>query len=131
MCCFKTRSQPARVLTVLSSLVALSGIAILALAVRFAVAESFFTVKTSKGDIVNEDIDYFKNISYGTLLGAGCAAFFTGFLGFFFTCCKKKYYAVFFGLLLSFSWVFIIILGAILTGVSYGSQNIIDAVCDG
>ena len=45
-CCFKTRKQPAVALTILSSLVFLCGIAIAALAIRFAVGDSFFTVKT-------------------------------------------------------------------------------------
>jgi len=122
-CCFKTRRTPAIWLSVLSALVLLAGIAIAALAIRFGVGDSFFNVKTLKGEVSNEDIDKFKNIGFGILLGAGCVAFLTGFFGFFFTCCKKKCYAVIFGIFLSFTWVIIIVLGAIITAVSYGSQS--------
>ena len=132
MCgCFKTRRQPAIILTVLSSLVLLCGVVIVALAARFAVGESFFTAKTLNGDITHKDLDQFKNISYGILLGAGCVAFLTGFFGFFFTCCKKKCYAVIFGIFLSSTWIVIIFIGTVLTGISYGSQNAIEAFCNG
>jgi cation transporter-like permease len=98
---------------------------IAALAIRFAVGDSFFTVKTLQGDITDINVDKFKNISFGILLGAGCIAFATGFFGFFLTCCKKKCYAVIYGIFLSFTWVIILILGCIVTAVSYGSQSAI------
>ena len=112
-------------------MVFICGIVIAALAIRFAVGDSFFTVKTLQGDISDVDIDRFKNISFGILLGAGCIAFLTGFFGFFFTCCKKKCYAVIFGIFLSFTWIIIIVLGCIVTAVSYGSQSAIQSFCDG
>lgn len=44
--CFKTRKQPAIVLSVLSALVLIAGAAIAALAIRFGVGDSFFNIKT-------------------------------------------------------------------------------------
>ena len=104
---------------------------IAALAIRFAVGDSFFTIKTLQGEVSDVDIDRFKNISFGILLGSGIIAFLTGFFGFFFTCCKKKCYAIIFGIFLSFTWLVIIVLGCIVTTVSYGSQSAIQAFCDG
>jgi cation transporter-like permease len=99
----------------------LIGIVISALAIRFAVGDSFFTVKTLQGDISDVNVDRFKNISFGILLGAGIIAFSTGFFGFFFTCCKTKCFAVIYGVFLSFTWIIILVLGCIVTAVSVGS----------
>lgn len=124
-CCFKTRKTPAIALSVLSALVFICGVVIAALAIRFAVGDSFFTVKTLQGDISDINVDRFKNISFGILLGAGCIAFATGFFGFFLTLCNRRCYAVIYGIFLSFTWVIILVLGCIVTAVSYGSQSAI------
>jgi hypothetical protein len=107
------------------------GIVISALAIRFAVGDSFFTVKTLQGDISDVEVDKFKNISFGILLGAGIIAFSTGFFGFFFTCCKSKSFAVIYGIFLSFTWIIILVLGCIVTAVSVGSQSTLESFCEG
>ena len=129
--CFKSRKQPALALTILSVLIFCIGIAISALAIRFAVGDSFFTIKTLKGDIAEVDVDKFKNVSFGILLGAGIVAFATGFFGFFFTCCKSKSFAVIYGIFLSFTWIIILVLGCIVTAVSVGAPSELQAFCDG
>lgn len=122
-CCFKSRKQPALAITILSSLVLIAGIVISALAIRFAVGSSFFTIATLTGTPADINVNNFKNVSFGILLGAGLTALATGVFGFFFTCCKKPCYAIIYGVFLSVTWVIIIILGAIVTGVSYGSTG--------
>ena len=84
-----------------------------------------FTVKTLEGDISDINVDKFKNTSFGILLGAGCIVFATGFFGFFFTCYKRKCYAVIYGIFLFFTWVILLVLACIVTAVSNGSQSAI------
>ena len=78
----------------------------------------------------------FKNVSFGILVGAGGVAFLTGFFGFFLAskCCagsKGRSFAVVYGIFLSFTWIIIIVLGAIVTAVSYGSAAQISGFCTG
>jgi len=122
-CCFKTRKTPAIILSILSALVLIAGCVIAAFAIHFAVGDSFFNIKTLKGDVSDVQIDNFKNVSFGILLGAGIVAFATGFFGFFFTCCKKRCYAVIYGIFLSFTWIIILVLGCIVTAVTYSSAE--------
>jgi hypothetical protein len=103
----------------------IAGAVVVGLAVRFQVGDSMFNIKTLSDAIKGEGLpadltlDRFKNISFGILVGAGGVGVLTGIFGFFFTCCKSKCYAVMYGIFLSVTWVVIIILGAILTAVSY------------
>jgi hypothetical protein len=77
------------------------------------------------------NLEKFKNISYGILLGAGTVAFATGFFGFFFTCCKTKCYVITYGVFLSFTWLSILVLGAFVTSVAFGTNSGIQMFCDG
>jgi hypothetical protein len=56
-CCFKTRRTPSIWLSVLSALVFIAGVVIAALAIQFAVGDSFFTVKTLQGDVSDVNVD--------------------------------------------------------------------------
>jgi len=133
MCvCFKTRRQPAICLAGLSGLVIIFGIVISALAIKFAIGDSFFNVK-SIGDLDPNDIDVtrFKRASFGLLLSSGLVALLTGILGCLFTCCKQRWTAVIYGIFLSFAWIFIFLLGCIVTGASVTSESTLQAFCDG
>ena len=133
MCvCFKTRRQPALALTMLSALVIIFGIIISVLAIKFAIGDSFFNV-SSIGDLDPNDIDVsrFKRASFGLLLSMGLIALVTGGFGCLFTCCKQRWYAILYGIFLSFTWIFIFLLGCIITGASVTSESTLQAFCDG
>ena len=110
-------------MAVLSAIIVCIGIAISALAIHFALGDSFFTIKTLNGDIADFDVEKFKNVSFGVLLGAGIVAFATGFFGFFFTCAKSKAYTIIYGTFLTFTWMIILVLGCIVTAVSVGAPS--------
>lgn len=132
MCvCFKTRRQPAIALTVLNSLIIVFGLIISILAIKFAIGDTFFNVKSLK-DLDPDDIDTagFKRSSFGLLLAAGLIAVATGGFGCLFTCFKQRWYAVIYGIVLSFTWIFIFIIGCVVTGVSLTSESSLVAFCD-
>jgi hypothetical protein len=107
----------------MSLLVLIAGGAIAALAIRFAVGDNVFNVQQIVDNVTQANPEVFKNASFGILLGMGVIAFATGFFGFFFTCCKSKCYAVIYGLILGFTWIIVVTIGALITAVSYGSTS--------
>lgn len=102
-----------------------------ALAIKFALGDSFFNVKTLSADPSDINLAKFKNASFGLLLSSGLVAVATGGFGCLFTCCKQRWFAVFYGIFLSFTWIFIFILGCVVTGASVSSQGTLQAFCDG
>jgi hypothetical protein len=102
-----------------------------ALAIKFALGDSFFNVKTLSADPSDINLAKFKNASFGLLLSSGLVAVATGGFGCLFTCCKQRWFAVLYGIFLSFTWIFIFILGCVVTGASVSSQGTLQAFCDG
>lgn len=118
-------------MTILSVFVFISGAVVAALAIRFALGGSFFNLLNADGTPADVNVARFKNISFGILLGAGIIALLTGFYGFFFMRCKDRCFAVWYGIFLSFTWIIILILGCVVTAVSYGSQSTLTSFCAG
>ena len=129
--CFTTRKTPAITVSVFSGIVFILGIVIMALAIQFTVGATWWNTTDPAGNPTDPNVEKFKNVSFGILVSAGIIAFSTGIYGMFFTCCVNKCYAILFGTFLGFTWIAMLVMGAIVTAVSYSSQSNIQAFCDG
>ena len=133
MCCFNKRKTPIKVMTGISIVIFVLGLTMTGLAINFAAGKTFFTVLNDETDIQGQDaaLERFKNTSFGYLLGAGVLGITTGFFGFFFKCCKRRCYNVFYGTILTVTWIAMCIFGGIVTSVGYGAPKGLQEFCDG
>ncbi len=122
--CFKERKKPALIVTILSVLVVLCGITMIIETIIFAVSSNI--LDADLGTVTNAAAK-FKTITYAILLAFACLAFVTGIFG---TTCGCKPCAkgsicwpVWFGISLFFVWIITLIVGAILTAISFSGTT--------
>ena len=114
-----------------SGIVFVLGIVIMALSIKFTVGAIWWNTTGPDGYHAALNVNKFKNVSFGILMTAGIIALITGIYGMFLACCVKKCCAILFGTFLGFTWIAILVMGAIVTSVSFASQSNIQAFCDG
>ena len=114
-----------------SGIIFVLGIVIMALAIKFTIATIWWNTTGPDGYHAAVNVDKFKNFSFGILMTAGIIALITGIYGMFLACCVNKCCAILFGTFLGSTWIAILVMGAIVTSVSFASQSNIQAFCDG
>lgn len=130
--CFKERKTPALIVTILSVFIALCGIAMIIETIIFVLSSNIFDADLGT---LSDAAAKFKTVSYAILLAFACLAFITGILG---TTCGCKPCAkgsicwpVWFGLSLFLVWIITLIIGAILTAISFSGVDQLQAFCSG
>lgn len=96
-----------------------AGLAIFVLTCNLAATNSYFTIRNPDGTPADVLVTRFTNESYGVLLFAAIGTILCAFLGIFFIILKNRCYSIIFGTVLFCLWIIIIIVGSVLTTVSY------------
>jgi len=131
-----TRKGWALVITILSGVVLLCGIAMVALSTAFYTKDDDMW-SADLGE-VSEDFKRIKQGIFGCLLTFSLIALFTGVGGMTCGCgpckpggCWHRVWPVFYGIALFFVWLIYIIMGGITVGISAGAPEQIQSFCDG
>lgn len=130
--CFKTRRLPAIIVTIGSILVLIGGIILIIEASVFYTKKSVITADLGTNLTVNANL--FRMAVAGAMLAASILAILLGGCGTTCLCtfCKKHSccLSVFWGLLLTVSWVIFIVVGALLCNFSTAIPKSIAARCE-
>lgn len=129
--CFEDRKKPALIVTILSAIIILCGLIMVVESIIFAAQDDVLSADLGT---VSEQAANFKNLSYGTLLAFSFMAIITGLAG---TTCGCKPCAkgniccpILFGIALFFVWLITLIVGSIITAVSFSGPEQIQTFCD-
>ena len=127
MCCFKSRKTPALIITILSVLVIIAGLAIAIIAFGAQAAESVLDSDYEE----MQQFSTYKTGAFGVIAAAGIISILVGIMGLLFICIKHRCYALCFGTLLGGIWMWIVIMGGVLATASAVSDSVIVGFCDG
>lgn len=139
MCCtfdFKTRNRWALVVIILSAVVAIGGIVMVGLSVKFYTSEDEFW-SADMGDM-NEEMDSIRNGVFGALLVFSIVAVIVGGFGMSCLCgpCKPdatcaRAWPITYGIILSVVWIVYFVVGGIVTGMATQLPEAIQQSCGG
>ena len=130
--CFKQRKYPAIIVGIMSGLVAIVGLLMVFLSIRFADAEVFNLgdqEKESSNEGQNEISD-FKNKAFIVLLVTSVMAVIIGICGLSLMCVQHRGCAVLFGFSLLPAWAILFIFGIVTAVFSNSSKSTIERFCD-
>jgi hypothetical protein len=129
--CFADRKKPALIVTILSVIVILCGIVMVVESIIFATQDD--VLSADMGSISNS-MGNFKTASMASLLAFSLLAIATGISG---TTCGCKPCArgnicwpIIFGSLLLIVWIVTIIVGIVVTVVSFSGPDVLQTFCD-
>jgi len=129
--CFQERKKPAVIVTVLSVLVILLGILMVILSIIYFTKGSILT--TDLGTI-KAAVKTFHSSTFGVLIAFAGSAILVGACG---ACClgkpckEKLAFPIIYGILLFFVWVIILVIGIVVTAISFSSPTAIQSFCTG
>ena len=129
--CFKERKKPAMILTILSVIVILLGILMVIESAIYFTAGSILT--TDLGTLTDK-VKSFHSSTFGVLMAFACSAILVGAFGAGCFCkpCKEKIaLPILYGIFLFFVWVIILVIGIVVTAVSFSSPEAIQSFCTG
>ena len=125
--CFKSRTCPVTCIYILSVLAAIAGLCMIIFS--FLLTSSEFVEKIGEADSFDDIEDGQKFIftvlvifSITTIVIAGC--------GFCFKCCNNRCFAGMYGCILLPTWLLVIVVGGVATGLSLGAKDQIEEVCN-
>ena len=125
--CFETRKCPVRCIYFFSVLAALAGICMIVFS--FLLTSSEFVEKIGQADSF-DDIEGGQKFIFYTLLIFSISTILIAGCGFCFKCCKNRCFAAIYGCILLPTWLFVIIVGGLATGLSLGAKDQIEDVCN-
>lgn len=129
--CFKERKYPAMIVTILSVIVILLGILMVIESAIYFTAGSILT--TDLGTLTDK-VKSFHSSTFGVLMAFACSAILVGAFGAGCFCkpCKEKIaLPILYGIFLFFVWVIILVIGIVVTVVSFSSPEAIQSFCKG
>ena len=128
--CFKERKKPAVIVTVLSVIVILLGILMV---IESAIYHTKGSILTTDLGTLTTAVKSFKNSTFGVLIAFSCSAILVGAcgVGCFLKPCKEKIaLPIIYGIFLFFVWVIILVIGIVVTAISFSSPDAIQMFCD-
>lgn len=129
--CFKERKKPAMIVTILSVVVILLGILMV---IESAIYFTHGSILTTDLGTITEKVKSFHSSTFGVLMAFSCSAILVGACGAGCFCkpCKDKIaLPIIYGIFLFFIWVIILVIGIVVTAVSYSSPDAIQSFCTG
>lgn len=129
--CFQERKKPAVIVTVLSVLVILLGILMVIESIIYFTKGSILT--TDLGTI-KEKVKTFHSSTFGVLIAFSASAILTGACGascLAKPCKENRAYPIIYGILLFIVWVIILVIGIVVTAISFSSPTAIQSFCTG
>jgi hypothetical protein len=129
--CFPERKKPAVIVTVLSVIVILLGILMV---IESGIYWTHGSILTADIGVLTEKVKSFHSSTFGVLIAFACSAILVGACGAGCMCkpCKDKIaLPILYGILLFFVWVIILVIGIVVTAVSFSSPEAIQSFCTG
>jgi len=129
--CFKERKIPAMIVTILSVIVILLGILMV---IESAIYHTKGSILTTDLGTLTTAVKSFKNSTFGVLITFSCSAILVGACGVGCFCkpCKEKIaLPIIYGIFLFFVWVIILVIGIVVTAISFSSPEAIQDFCTG
>jgi hypothetical protein len=129
--CFKERKKPALIVTILSVIVILLGILMV---IESAIYFTHGSIITADLGTLKEKVKTFHSSTFGVLMAFSCSAILVGACGVGCFCkpCKEKIaLPIIYGIFLFFVWVIILVIGIVVTAISFSSPEAIQSFCTG
>jgi hypothetical protein len=92
------------------------------------------SILTTDLGTITEKVKTFHSSTFGVLMAFSCTAILVGAFGAGCFCkpCKEKIaLPIIYGIFLFFVWVIILVIGIVVTGISYSSPGAIQSFCNG
>ena len=129
--CFNERRNPALIVTVLSGVVITLGVLMVIESAIFFTRDSILTASIGS---LTEYFHIFRISFFGGLMAFSCLAVLIGACGvscFCKPCVQSRVYSICYGILLFFIWLIILVIGIIITLISFAPARTVQTFCYG
>ena len=129
--CFNERRNPAIIVTVLSGIVLTLGVLMVVESAIFYTRDSILTATIGS---LTDKLHIFRISFFGVLMAFSCSAVLIGACGiccFCKPCARSKALPIFYGIFLLFVWIVILVIGILISIVSFAPTQTVQSFCAG